>query len=174
MITATASGEVEETWWVEPGSRDGQGGGSTGGGVSVEFQRPSWQDVSIPSVNPGAFDGRVMPDVAALAGPPFYDLTLFGEDAPNGGTSASAPLWASLVARVDAGVPSGDRQRFLTPLLYQAGRDGQPRGRSACRDVTLGQNVSTPPGVGYRAGPGYDAVTGWGTPDGVALLQSLG
>jgi kumamolisin len=174
MITATPSGEVEETWWVEPGFRDGHGGGSTGGGVSVEFQRPSWQDVSVPSVNPRAIDGRVMPDVAALAGPPFYDLTLFGEDAPNGGTSASAPLWASLVARVDASLPPGDRQRFLTPLLYQAGPDGHPRGSTGCRDMTRGQNVSTPPGVGYQAGRGYDAVTGWGTPDGVALLQSLG
>jgi kumamolisin len=35
-------------------------------------------------------------------------------------------------------------------------------------------NVSEPqPGIGYSAQPGYDAVTGWGTPDGIALTEAL-
>ena len=174
MITGTGSSEVEQAWWETPGRRSPQGGGSTGGGVSVLWGRPQWQDVSIKSLNAGSKDGRVIPDVAALAGPPLYDLTLVGQDAPNGGTSASTPLWAALIARINAGVPTGDRQRFFTPLLYQPGRDGRLRGQSGCHDVTVGQNASHPqPGVGYQAAIGYDAVTGWGTPRGAALLTAL-
>src|SRR5262249_39979311 len=73
-------------------------GGATGGGVSALFDRPAWQTVEVASLNPSSIDGRVVPDVAALAGPPLYQLTLLGRSAPNGGTSASAPLWASLIA----------------------------------------------------------------------------
>jgi len=174
MITGAGSSEVEQAWWEAPGRRGPQGGGSTGGGVSVLWDRPQWQDVRIKSLNAGSKDGRVIPDVAALAGPPLYDLTLVGQDAPNGGTSASTPLWAALIARINAGVPTGDRQRFFTPLLYQPGRDGRLRGQSGCHDVTVGQNASHPqPGVGYQAAIGYDAVTGWGTPRGAALLTAL-
>jgi kumamolisin len=128
----------------------------------------------IPSLNAGSIDGRINPDVAALAGAPLYDLTLVGQDSPNGGTSASAPLWAALIARINAALPANKRQRFLTPLLYQAGADGQPRGKSGCRDITIGQNTSHPePGVGYQAKAGFDAVTGWGVPNGQALLTAL-
>jgi kumamolisin len=142
--------------------------------VSVFFARPDWQQVSVTSLNRDSIDGRVIPDVAALAGPPFYDLTLLGKDAPNGGTSASAPLWAALIARVDALLPTDKRQRFLTPLLYQKGSNAKPMGQPACQDVTVGQNASIPqPGKGYQAGQGFDAVTGWGVPDGAALLAEL-
>jgi kumamolisin len=173
MLTATSAGPAESTWWVSPGQRNNKGGGSSGGGVSTVFQRPTWQNVHVASVNPGSIDGRVVPDVAALAGPPLYDLIFQGQDSPNGGTSASAPLWASLIARMNAQLPAAKQQRFLTVLLYQTGANGQPRG-TACRDITVGQNVSHPlPGVGYQAGAGFDAVTGWGVPDGASLLNVL-
>jgi kumamolisin len=116
----------------------------------------------------------VTPDVAALAGPPLYDLIFVGKDAPNGGTSASAPLWAALITRINALLPQGKQQRFLTPLLYQDSGNGQPVGAVASRDITIGNNTSNPqPGRGYKAGPGFDAVTGWGVPDGVKLLTCL-
>ena len=172
MLKGTPS--VEQAWWVMPGRRNGKGGGSTGGGVSTIFPRPAWQNVMIPSLNAGSIDGRVNPDVAALAGAPLYDLTLVGQDSPNGGTSASAPLWAALIARINAALAPDKRQRFLTPLLYQAGPGGQPRGQTGCRDITIGQNSSHPePGVGYQAKVGFDAVTGWGVPNGQALLTAL-
>jgi kumamolisin len=129
--------------------------------------------VNVVSLNRGSIDGRVIPDVAALAGPPFYSLVLPDGSDNNGGTSASAPLWAALIARINAKLPAGKQQRFLTPLLYQAGPDGQSRG-TTCNDITIGDNTSTPePGVGYKAAPGFDAVTGWGTPNGTALLAVL-
>ncbi|TDN61258.1 S53 family peptidase [Paraburkholderia sp. BL10I2N1] len=172
MLTGSAASEV--VWWESPGRRTTKGGGATGGGVSTLFARPGWQSVSVPSLNRGGIDGRVVPDVAALAGPPLYNLILDGQPSPNGGTSASAPLWASLIARINAALPADKRQRFIAPLLYAQDADGKPQGQSACRDITSGQNASHPkPGKGYSAGPGYDAVTGWGVPDGKALLAAL-
>ena len=116
----------------------------------------------------------MLPDVTALAGPPLYDLIFMGRDFPNGGTSASTPLWAALITCINAELPANLQQRFLTPLLYANGKNGQPRGKTGCVDITVGQNASDPePGVGYQAQPGFDAVSGWGTPDGAALLQAL-
>ncbi|HEY2335485.1 MAG TPA: S53 family peptidase [Solirubrobacterales bacterium] len=167
-------GNDEVVWWQSPGRRTGQGGGSTGGGVSVIFNRPSWQDVKVASLNPGAIDGRVLPDITALSGSPYYDLVFQGQLAPNGGTSASAPLWAALLARIAAAGKPSAGPAFLAPLLYQNGSNGKPLGANACVDITKGDNASQPqPGVGYKATPGFDAVSGWGAPDGEKLLESL-
>ena len=168
------AGATEEVWWETPGERTSKGGGAGGGGVSVAFKRPQWQNVQVKSLNDPSIDGRVLPDVTALAGPPLYDLIFMGRDFPNGGTSASTPLWAALITCINAELPANLQQRFLTPLLYANGKNGQPRGKTGCVDITVGQNASDPePGVGYQAQPGFDAVSGWGTPDGAALLQAL-
>jgi kumamolisin len=170
MLTDT----IEQVWWETPGERTSKGGGAGGGGVSVAFQRPQWQNVQVKSLNDPSIDGRVIPDVTALAGPPLYDLIFMGRDFPNGGTSASTPLWAALIARINAGLSANLQQRFLTPLLYANGANGQPRGKTGCVDITVGQNASHPePGVGYQAQPGFDAVSGWGAPNGTALLKAL-
>jgi kumamolisin len=165
--TMLAPDDREVAWWNAPGDRSERRGGSTGGGVSVEFERPSWQRVRrVRSINPGARDGRTIPDVAALAGLPGYSLIYNGRPTMNGGTSAAAPLWAGLIARIAARRPD-EPPRFLPPLLYERRR------RSAFRDVTEGHNTSPEPGRGYHARPGYDAVSGLGVPDGEALLASL-
>jgi len=177
MLTGTPPEEV--VWWQPPGYRAG-GGGSTGGGVSTVFPRPAWQTVQVASLNAGSIDGRVIPDIAALAGPPYYDLIFQGQDSPNGGTSAATPLWAALLARIAAGLPAANQLRFLTPLLYGTAQNGQPVGQAGCTDITSGDNHNDPgnnndpPGVpGYTAGQGYDAVSGWGTPIGTQLQQLL-
>jgi kumamolisin len=174
MLKKSGAAVKEVVWWESPGRRTGNGGGSTGGGVSTRFARPSWQNVKVKSINSGSIDGRVMPDISALAGEPLYDLIFVGHPQPNGGTSASAPLLAALVARIDASLPTAKRQRFLTPLLYQNDSNGKPVGKVCSRDITSGNNASHPePGNGYKAKAGYDAVTGWGVPDGVKLLNTL-
>lgn len=167
--------QPETVWWQSPGRRTGNGhSGSTGGGVSVIFNRPPWQPTGIQSLNPGDFDGRIVPDVSALAGPPLYQLIFLGQSAPNGGTSAAAPLWASLIGRINAHLPATAQHRFLPPLLYQPNSTGAVRGKSGCHDITSGNNASHPqPGKGYAATVGFDAATGWGVPNGVALLNSL-
>ena len=158
----------EVVWWNEPGDRSERRGGSTGGGVSVAYERPSWQRVRrVRSINPDARDGRIVPDVAALAGLPGYGLIYSGRPKMNGGTSAAAPVWAALIARI-AGRRPGHAPVFLTPLLYE-----ERRGRVAFRDITEGHNASSDPGRGYHARQGYDAVSGWGVPDGEALLATL-
>jgi kumamolisin len=170
MLTSGTGGKVDEVvWWESPGQRTNNGGGSTGGGVSVPNPRPSWQTVQIASLNPTAPDGRVFPDVSALAGPPFYDNLLDGQNFPGGGTSASTPVWASLIALMNAALPANKKQRFLPPLLYKPAV-----AQTGFRDVVSGQNASLPnPGKGYQAGPGFDAVSGLGVPDGVKLLGAL-
>jgi kumamolisin len=172
--TEIVRGDVEKPGWVAPGDRNG-GGGATGGGVSVVWDRPDWQTVQVASLNPGAIDGRVVPDVSALAGPPFYDLIFVGHPAPNGGTSASAPLWAALIARVYELLPPAKQHRFLTPLLYGTGTNSKPLGVHVCRDIDAGHdNASFPlPGRGYKVGPGYDANTGFGVPAGREMVKAL-
>ena len=166
------SGETDVVWWQSPGERSG-GGGATGGGVSTIFPRPAWQDVQIASLNTGAIDGRVIPDVAALAGPPFYDLIFNGQDQPNGGTSAATPLWAALIARLAGSAQRPWNPQFLAPLLYAADAAGTTVGAAGCTDVTSGDNTSSTLGRGYSAGPGFDAASGWGVPNGTALLNAL-
>jgi kumamolisin len=165
--------DQEVVWWQKPGQRK-DGGGSTGGGVSTIFNRPSWQTVKIASLNPQSIDGRIVPDITALAGPPFYDLVVLGETQSNGGTSAATPLWAALIARILAQGKPAQGPTFLAPLFYQNGAGGLARGQTACKDITKGDNASQPqPGTGYNATPGYDAASGWGAPNGQQLLASL-
>lgn len=173
--TMLAGAAQEVVWWQSPGRRNGNGhSGATGGGVSTIFARPPWQNVAVTSINNGSLQGRVIPDVAALAGPPLYQLTLLGQSSPNGGTSASAPLWASLLARLNAALPAAKQQRFLPPILYGNGPSGATVGEAGCTDIVSGNNASHPkPGKGYQAQNGYDAVTGWGVPNGKNLLAAL-
>lgn len=177
MITGDGAGQEEVVWFEPPGRRTNNGGGATGGGVSAIFPRPPWQKVAIGSINGnGAIQGRVVPDIAALAGPPLYKFTFQGKSFPNGGTSASTPLWASLIARMNAALPAAKQQRFLAPILYQNqnGVAGPTIGAAGCTDIALGDNPSSPePGRGYSAQKGFDAVTGWGVPNGRKLLTAL-
>ncbi|HTW11883.1 MAG TPA: S53 family peptidase, partial [Solirubrobacteraceae bacterium] len=166
------SDDTDVVWWESPGERTPNGGGATGGGVSTIFARPSWQDVDIKSINTGSIEGRVVPDIAALAGPPLYDLIFMGQDQPNGGTSAATPTWASLLALM-ASAPTPWKPGFLAPMLYEKTASGQAVGAQGCTDVTSGDNDSSTLGRGYTAGPGFDAVSGWGVPDGTALLRLL-
>lgn len=182
------SGTTEVTWWDSPGTRfepnsdEQTGGGSTGGGVS-HFPRPAWQTVQVQSLNPTAASGRVVPDVAALAGTPGSTCLMRFKDQngnlvrawePGEGTSASAPIWAALIARTNAKLPAAKQQRFLGALLYQTLPSGGPVGAAACKPISSGDNASQPdPGIGYVANGEFSAVTGWGIPDGAKLLAAL-
>ncbi len=165
------AGATESVWWDAPGRRTPTGGGAGGGGVSTLFPRPSWQTVKIKSINKNSIDGRVNPDVAALAGSPLYDLIMLGHDAPNGGTSASAPLWAALIARLNELWPTA-KDTFVAALC----EDVQRYDRRQCR-MQLRHHSRDPsepqPGVGYPATKGFDAASGWGTPIGTTLFNVL-
>lgn len=139
-------------------------GGATGGGISATFPLPTWQKNAHvpPSVNPGSYVGRGVPDVAGDADPDTgYQVTVDGSSIVVGGTSAVAPLWAGLIACFNSQL--GKSVGYLNPTLYQ--RVAAATG--TFRDITSGNNGA------YKAAPGWDACSGWGSPNGNAILQSL-
>jgi kumamolisin len=146
-----------ETVW-----NDGAGGGAGGGGVSIEFPVPTYQAGIQPPTNVDTHQpGRGVPDVAGDADPQTgYSILVHGAQQTIGGTSAVAPLWAALTALINQslGKPAG----FLQPQLYAASA------QSGFHDITQGSNGN------YLAGPGWDACTGLGSPNGIALLRALG
>jgi len=171
------TGAAADVVWMEGDGLRADQGGSTGGGVSAVFPRPDWQSaIAITSVNPGAINGRCIPDVAANAdwNASPYLLVVDGHAEANGGTSAASPLWAALIALINSQLTGGKRVGYLTPMLYQtAGAGSAPTlGAAGCTDVTSGNNNTASVG-GYSAGIGYDAASGWGTPQGKNLLAAI-
>jgi kumamolisin len=158
--SGTAPTIQSETVWNEVLHSEG----ATGGGVSDVFTKPAYQASANvpPSANPPHAIGRGVPDVAAVADPVTGVVVMLidGKHLEQiGGTSASTPMWASLVARLNQGL--GARCGFLNPLLYGKFSSG------VLRDITVGNNGA------YAAGPGWDACTGLGSPNGGQLLQGL-
>jgi kumamolisin len=174
-VTNKGPNQADIAWKEGTGLR-ATNGGSTGGGISSVFPRPQWQkNIKIASVNPGAIVGRCVPDLSANAdwNASPYLLVVDGGAQPNGGTSAATPLVASLLTLINANRPSGKRVGYVTPVLYQAvGKPGVMVGSAGCTDVVSGNNTTDRIG-GYSAGPGFDAVSGWGTPNGAKLAQLL-
>ncbi|HUA03441.1 MAG TPA: S53 family peptidase [Solirubrobacteraceae bacterium] len=136
--------------------------GAGGGGISIEFPVPSYQSaVKMPNNVDTGKTGRGVPDVAGNADPETgYSVLVDGNKQTIGGTSAVAPLWAGLVVLLNQslGKPVG----FLQPQIYASAA------ASGFHDITQGNNVA------YQAGPGWDACTGNGSPDGASLLKALG
>ena len=161
--TGTISSEVV---WNETASNEGAGGG----GVSDQFPLPSWQaNAGVPaqaggSSGTGGSSGRGVPDVAGNADPTTgYQIYSGGQAQVVGGTSAVAPLWAALVSRLAEA--TGQRFGLLQPALYAGVTPGADV--PGFHDITSGNNGA------YAAGPGWDACTGLGSPDGTALLTRL-
>ena len=173
-IGNVSGSSFDEYIWNDTFSFGGfSGSGATGGGISDFFNSlPAYQSgAGIPaSLNPGHHVGRGVPDVAANASPNSgYSIILDGSASsfPANGTSASAPLWAGLIAVLNAAL--GENVGFINPTLYAIGS-------SAFRDI-VGAPGPADNGLngvaGYPADSGWDACTGWGSPDGVALLAAL-
>jgi kumamolisin len=156
--TFTSTGALNEVVWNET---LGPAHFSSGGGVSGHFGTPAFQaGADVPGAT-GERVGRGVPDVAAkadiLSG---YSILVRGIPFPMGGTSAAAPLWASLALRLNQNL--GARVGHLAPMLYT------PVCASALRDVTVGSS-----GGAFAARAGWDACTGLGSPKGTALLTAL-
>jgi hypothetical protein len=162
----------DEYSWTDNFSFGGfSGSGATGGGISDFFPQPWYQiDAGVPvSLNDG-HRGRGVPDVSANASlNSGYPIIVVGAPSifPANGTSASAPLWAGLVAVINAAL--AENVGFVNPVLYALGS-------SVFRDI-LAEPGATDNGMngvaGYPVGPGWDACTGWGSPKGIDLLNGL-
>jgi len=148
---------AEQAWFDVPLSV------GTGGGVSSLFDRPDWQRGVLRDGGPR----RLTPDVAAVADP-FTGVRIVFKGVPlvGGGTSQSAPIWAGLAAVMNQYLVANGGRLIgdLNPQLYRIAA-GAPL--PAFRDVTLGGNAVA------DAGPGYDMVTGLGTPDVDNLVRNL-
>ncbi len=147
---ATATYQGEAAWSVSP-QYVGAQGVSSGGGYSDFFARPYYQSGAVSSA------ARASPDVAAVANP--YTglvIVLEGADYAIGGTSLASPLWAGMTADMNQYV--GRSLGLLNPYLYSIYAD-KAEYSAAFNQVTFGFN-----GV-YQAGPGYNLVTGLGSPN---------
>ena len=125
-----------------------------GGGYSNVESAPAWQAANL-TFEPAV--GRGLPDVSldadSFSG---YTVVVSGADTTIGGTSASAPAWNGIWARVLQAHPSAG---YAAPALYAA--------QSSMVDITLGTN-----GL-YAATPGYDLSTGLGTADITKLVAAV-
>jgi kumamolisin len=162
LIGNTSSFAItSEVVWNELASNEGAGGG----GISDVFPLPSYQaNAGVPKSAVGGGTGRGVPDVAGNADPVTgYLVVVDGQREPIGGTSAVAPLWAGLIARLAQA--TGKRFGLLQPMLYAGAAPGAAA--PGFNDILQGNNGA------YKAGPGWDACTGLGSPNGAALLDLL-
>jgi kumamolisin len=148
------------------------GAGAGGGGVSVVYAEPTWQQTAgVPAsaaggsgIDSAGDPGRGVPDVTGNADPySGYQIVVDGQSEPVGGTSAVAPLWAGLIARLAQA--TGTRFGLLQPLIYNGVTPGVAA--AGFNDIVEGNNGA------YKAGPGWDACSGLGSPNGTALLALL-
>ncbi len=142
---------------------------ASGGGYSGLFRRPSYQRGLAR-----ARATRGVPDVSANAdgSTGMATVNIYGQLRSDSGTSSSAPLWAGVVALADQ--LAGRHLGFVNPALYAIARG--PAYHRAFHDVVTGDNsILWPTGVfdGYHAGPGWDPVTGLGSPDAQYLVPLL-
>ena len=152
-LRGTGGQIANETVWNDPGD------GATGGGVSALFAVPAYQASINPTSANSTGHGRGVPDVAGDASPlTGYNVLVDGAAGPIGGTSAVAPLWAALVARIQQQI--GYSVAPILPALYATPQ--------AFHDITVGSNGA------YSAKRGWDACTGLGSPNGTALAAALG
>jgi subtilase family serine protease len=170
QASRTTGAYTGETAWNTPPSQGGPAAG--GGGFSQLFPRPAYQ-AGIAGI--GATRG--VPDVAADADHRPGMAIAFSSGGKNyilggGGTSAAAPLWAAVIALADQ--YAGRHLGFVNPALYRIGRSTHYH--QAFHDVTTGTNTVTFPTqtiTGYHTAPGWDPVTGWGSPNAQVLIPLL-
>ena len=161
VTKASALSYIPEAVWNEPGF------GATGGGASAVYPKPWWQ------VAPGVPDDghRDLPDVSLAAAGHDGHLVFVGNTPfVVGGTSASAPCLAGLLALIVQ--KTGSAQGNANPTLYRLGNDQYAHGGAAVfHDITSGDNTFLDV-TGFASGPGYDLASGLGSVDASALAAA--
>ena len=159
LTTSSAAGPwASETAWADGG-----------GGISPDkYAIPSWQTAAAAGCSSCSKTYRNGPDVSANANFTFYvcadQTTCTAND--YGGTSFATPMWAGYLALANQqSVANGGKTLgFINPTLYSLGEGSSYD--TDFHDVTSGSN-------GYSATTGYDLATGWGSPNGSALISAL-
>jgi subtilase family serine protease len=163
---------IRETAWGLPFGDPGTAFQASGGGFSRRYARPSYQHRVAPTRAT-----RGVPDVSADAsGHTGMAIIISNDGKPflrnSGGTSASAPIWAALIALADQ--YAGRHLGFINPAIYRIADSANYH--RAFHDITAGNNtVRFPPKTikGYQASRGWDPVTGWGSPNANVLVALL-
>ncbi len=139
----------------------------SGGGVSTTWPIPSYQSPSSMTQAGGSGTMRNLPDVALIADVQIFLICNNGQGVEVGGTSAAAPLWAGFLALANQQAAANNEARvgFLNPLIYGIGAGSSFT--SDLHDITTGNNGR------FNALVGYDLATGWGSPSGQPLINSL-
>ncbi len=160
IALSTTGAIAQESVWNAGSTSSG------GGGVSDFFALPSYQaNAKVPVSLNKKFKGRGVPDVAADADPASgYKIRVDGGNYVFGGTSAVAPLMAGLIALINQ--LRGKNVGFMHPTIYA--------NTAGCRDITVGNNITTKTKKGFTARAGWDACTGWGVVDGAKLATVFG
>ena len=172
--TLTTSGPggawVAETVW-NWGLQSGSYVGSSGG-TSSSYSIPTWQQGLSMTANKGSTTKRNIPDVA-LTADNVWVLYGNGKSGSFGGTSCAAPLWAGLIALANQQATSVGNAPvgFVNPALYAIGKGANYN--AGFHDITTGNNTNTSSANLYFAVAGYDLCTGWGTPNGSNLINTL-
>ena len=133
--------------------------------LDANQQQLSQRFATNPALTNAQFLAMYFPSLQEIVNATDYFVRVDGQEGPGGGTSAVAPLMAALVALLNQGKKS--RVGFLNPFLYANASKG------IVKDVAVGTNALAGTVHGYNAGAGWDACTGLGTPDGMAILNSL-
>jgi kumamolisin len=165
----TTVGNINGATFNEYAWNDGQAGGAGGGGVSARFPVPAYQkNAGIPKRIGTNTTGRGVPDISGNASPySGYPQFIDGKEEPIGGTSAVAPLYAGLIARINSNL--GHAVGFINPILYNSAKN-------AFRGIVSPpgpQNNSFAGVRGYPVSAGWNACTGLGSVNATLLQTAL-
>jgi hypothetical protein len=181
-LTTTSDGAwASETTWLTPASYDPLDGyipaAASGGGVSLAYAIPTWQQGISMTANQGSTTMRNSPDVSMVANNLNIvwgnDLLGSSTDFAEGGTSLATPLWAGLFALANQQAAANGQPAigFANPVLYAIAKSTNYH---ACfHDINTGCNTNSSSPNKYYAVAGYDLCTGWGTPNGGNLIAAL-
>jgi len=158
----------------------------SGGGFSSEFPLEDWQadlvnaylasNTTQPPACAFNASGRATPDVAAL-GDVEFEIIYGGSPVQIGGTSASSPTFASIISLLNDDRLNANKTTlgYLNPWIYETAAKVE----GAFFDVIVGNNLGQPncgdkgAPCGYQCAPGWDAVTGVGTPNYAVLTDNM-
>ena len=164
---------LSETNWNDNVTNGNGGYWGSSGGVTTNFASPSWQtNLSSMTNNHGSTAKRNIPDVALTAANCYVKYGN-GSSGSFGGTSAAAPLWAGFMALVNqqATLAGKSAAGFINPAIYAIGKSANYT--NCFHDITVGNNFWPNSPTNFPAVVGYDLCTGWGTPNGVNLINAL-